>query len=104
MTNRGFVELHNATGFYLVGIGFLLVMLIVAAGGIFAMMIEREQVERRRQMRLSQMSEAVVDVSRATDDSVSESEEPAERERDAHIETEPTAEGEQETHHPHEPS
>lgn len=40
------------------GLGFLLVMLIVAAGGIFAKMIEREQVERRRLMREAQSSAA----------------------------------------------
>jgi hypothetical protein len=51
LTNRGFVELHNPAGFFIVGAGFLLVMLIVAAGGIFSRMIERDHVERRRQMR-----------------------------------------------------
>jgi flagellar basal body-associated protein FliL len=51
LTNRGFVELHNPLGFFIVGIGFLLVMLIVAAGGIFSRIIERDNVERRRQQR-----------------------------------------------------
>jgi hypothetical protein len=58
LTNRGFVELHNPTGFFIVGIGFLLVMLIVAAGGIFSRMLERDNVERRQRMREAQQAKA----------------------------------------------
>ncbi len=58
MTNRGFVELHNPAGFFIVAIGFLLVMLIVAAGGIFSRLIERDYVERRRQMKEAQREAA----------------------------------------------
>jgi hypothetical protein len=110
LTNRGFVELHNPTGFYLVGLGFLLVTLIVVAGGIFAMMIEREQVERRRQMRDAQQpgaAEAVVDLSRAmelTTEPGERSEHEADGDAGPKAESEPMVESEHGPDHPHEPA
>jgi hypothetical protein len=51
LTNRGFVELHNPTGFFIIAFGFVLVTLAVIAGGLVFRVLAREDAEKRKAAR-----------------------------------------------------
>jgi flagellar basal body-associated protein FliL len=51
LTERGFDHLQDPFGVMLVTFGFIIVALIVVAGGVVAWMIEKENAKKRREMK-----------------------------------------------------
>ena len=51
LTNRGFIELHNTQGFFMIGFGFLLVTMIVLVGGILFKVMAHEDTQKRKAMK-----------------------------------------------------